>query len=169
MCLSWAALGHAGFIHSLLQLRMLVYQHCASCIASSHANRRNVLQVVTVHQPNASINHPPLWVCHRPRRRHPREGSTHHTGIPLHHPHPTALEGDMPCLPTPGPAPALLPSKQLPVRLWCPGGQLAASFAASLLFEDILPHHNRNGDLPALGLLLAHLRPAMPARRVPGR
>lgn len=86
----------ACMFHSLASaVRMSVYQHCAFCIASSHANRRNVLQVVTVHQPNVSINHLPLWVCHRPRRRHPREGSTHHTGIPLHHPHPKALEGDI--------------------------------------------------------------------------
>ena len=73
LCLSRAALGQAGFIHSLLQLRMSVYQDCASCIASSHANRRNVLQGVTVHQHNVSINPLPLWVCHRPRRRHPKK------------------------------------------------------------------------------------------------
>ena len=35
----------------------------------------------------------------------------------------------------------------------------ATSFAASVLFEDPSPHHNLDGDLPALGHLLAHSSP----------
>ena len=45
----------------------------------------------------------------------------------------------------------------------------ATSFAASLLFEDLSPHHNLDGDLPALGHLLAHASPAVPASRLPAR
>ena len=67
--------------------------------------------------------------------------------------HPTSSA----CLPTPEPAPAPGHSKQPPVPLWCPGGQPAAtSFAASLLFEDLSPHHHLDGDL---GHLLAHATP----------
>ena len=35
----------------------------------------------------------------------------------------------------------------------------ATSFAASLLFEDLSPHHNLEGDLPPLGHLLSHTTP----------
>ena len=35
----------------------------------------------------------------------------------------------------------------------------ASSFAASLLFEDLSPHHNLDGDLPPLGQLLSDTSP----------
>ena len=35
----------------------------------------------------------------------------------------------------------------------------ATSFAASLLFEDLSPHHNHDGDLPPLGHFLSHTSP----------
>ena len=41
----------------------------------------------------------------------------------------------------------------------------ATSFAASLLFEDLSPHQNLNGDLPPLGHLLSHTRRAVPNSR----
>ena len=41
----------------------------------------------------------------------------------------------------------------------------ATSFAASLLFEDLSPHHNLDGALPPLGHLLSHTSPAVPSSR----
>ena len=43
------------------------------------------------------------------------------------------------------------------------------AFAASLSKEDRSPHHNLDGDVPALGHLLAHSSPAVPASRRPAR
>ena len=45
----------------------------------------------------------------------------------------------------------------------------ATSFAASLLFEDLSPHHNLDGDLPPLGHLLSLTSPAVPSSRLPAR
>ena len=45
----------------------------------------------------------------------------------------------------------------------------ATSFAASLLFEDLSPHHNQDGDLPPLGHLLSHTTPPVLASRLPAR
>ena len=45
----------------------------------------------------------------------------------------------------------------------------ATSFAASLLFEDLSPHHNQHGDLPPLGHLLSHTTPPVLASRLPAR
>ena len=45
----------------------------------------------------------------------------------------------------------------------------ATSFAASLLFEDLSPHHNLDGDLPSLGHLLSLTSPAVPSSRFPAR
>ena len=45
----------------------------------------------------------------------------------------------------------------------------ATSFAASLLFEDLSPHHNQDGDLPPLGHLLSHTSPPVPVSRLPAR
>ena len=45
----------------------------------------------------------------------------------------------------------------------------ATSFAASLLFEDLFPHHNHDGDLPPLGHLLSHTSPPVPVSRLPAR
>ena len=45
----------------------------------------------------------------------------------------------------------------------------ATSFAASLLFEDLSPHHNQDGDLPPFGHLLSHTSPPVPVSRLPAR
>ena len=45
----------------------------------------------------------------------------------------------------------------------------ATSFAASLLFEDLSPHHNHDGDLPPLGHLLSHTSPPVSVSRLPAR
>ena len=45
----------------------------------------------------------------------------------------------------------------------------ASSFAASLLFEDVSPQHNLDGDLPPLGQLLSDSSPAVPTSRLPAR
>ena len=45
----------------------------------------------------------------------------------------------------------------------------ATSFAASLLFEDLSPHHNLDGDLPPIGHLLSLTSRAVPSSRLPAR
>ena len=45
----------------------------------------------------------------------------------------------------------------------------ATAFAASLLFEDLSPHHNHDGDLLPLGHLLSHTSPPVPVSRLPAR
>ena len=45
----------------------------------------------------------------------------------------------------------------------------ATAFAASLLFEDLSPHHNHDGDLPPLGHFLSHTSPPVPVSRLPAR